>query len=71
MATISDSFCEFFRAATGRAPSASYEYQRRLATGVCAAGPKSLAINVPTGAGKTAGQYRRAHLDRAQRQPGM
>lgn len=45
------SYRDFFEAATTRQP---YDYQRRLAGDVCADGPKSLAINVPTGAGKTA-----------------
>jgi reverse gyrase len=49
--TTSDGFCSFFEKATTSLP---YDYQRRLATEVCADGPKSLAINVPTGAGKTA-----------------
>jgi reverse gyrase len=40
----------YFRTATGREP---FDYQRRLATKMCADGPKSLPINVPTGAGKT------------------
>ncbi len=49
-------FAEFFRAATGKEP---YDYQRRLAgdpsvADVILDGPKSLAINVPTGVGKTA-----------------
>ncbi|MFI5366291.1 MAG: hypothetical protein ACHQ4J_11770 [Candidatus Binatia bacterium] len=49
-------FEEFFRAATDREP---YDYQRRLAgdpsvSDAILDGPKSLAINVPTGAGKTA-----------------
>jgi CRISPR-associated endonuclease/helicase Cas3 len=49
-------FGEFFRVATGNAP---YDYQRRLAGDPAVKdaildGPKSLAINVPTGAGKTA-----------------
>jgi reverse gyrase len=51
--TVSNGFREFFQAATNRTP---YDYQRRLATEVCADGPKSLAINVPTGAGKTAAE---------------
>ena len=51
----SDGFCTFFEKATASRP---YDYQRRLAgdPAVAAAvldGPKSLAINVPTGAGKT------------------
>jgi reverse gyrase len=50
VATVSDRFREFFQAATNRTP---HDYQRRLATEVYADGPKSLAINVPTGAGKT------------------
>jgi len=50
-----DQFSGFFRAATGHEP---FEYQRRLAGDPTVAdasvdGPKSLAINVPTGAGKT------------------
>jgi reverse gyrase len=45
------SYRDFFEAATTRQP---YDYQRRLATEMCADGPKSLAINVPTGAGATA-----------------
>ena len=45
------SYRDFFEAATTRQP---YDYQRRLAEEMCADGPKSLAINVPTGAGKTA-----------------
>ena len=49
--TVSNGFREFFQAATNRTP---YDYQRRLVTEVCADGPKSLAINVSTGAGKTA-----------------
>lgn len=48
-----DRFGDFFRMATGKKP---YDYQRRLATEVCADGLKSLAINVPTGAGKTAAE---------------
>ena len=48
---MASSFSDFFQAATGHEP---FDYQRRLATEVCADGPKSLAINVPTGAGKTA-----------------
>jgi hypothetical protein len=48
-------FGEFFRTATGQEP---YDYQRRLAGDPTVAdaiidGPKSLAINVPTGAWKT------------------
>jgi hypothetical protein len=39
-------FDEFFRTATGFSPPAPYDYQRRLATEVCANGPRSLAINV-------------------------
>ena len=49
--TITGNFSEFFRSATGKEP---YDYQRRLAMEVCADGAKSLAINVPTGARKTA-----------------
>ncbi|MFI5398999.1 MAG: hypothetical protein ACHQ9S_26000 [Candidatus Binatia bacterium] len=53
MVTVSKTFCEFFTAATGSLP---YAYQRRLAGDPTVAdaipdGPKSLAINVPTGAG--------------------
>jgi len=53
---MASSFSEFFQAATGHKP---YDYQRRLAGDPSVAdaildGPKSLAINVPTGAGKTA-----------------
>lgn len=49
-------FVSFFRNATGRDP---YDYQRRLANTSNVPpdgnnGPRSLAINVPTGAGKTA-----------------
>jgi len=49
-------FGEFFHAATGHKP---FDYQRRLAGDPTVAdaildGPKSLTINVPTGAGKTA-----------------
>lgn len=49
-------FSEFFEHATHCTP---YDYQRRLAGDPTAEdaildGPKSLAINVPTGAGKTA-----------------
>ena len=51
MTSADDGFDEFFRTATGKDP---YDYQLRLATEVCADGPKSLTINVP-GAGKTAG----------------
>ncbi|MFI5399305.1 MAG: DEAD/DEAH box helicase [Candidatus Binatia bacterium] len=54
--TTSDGFCSFFEKATTSRP---YDYQRRLAGDPAVAdavldGPKSLAINVPTGAGKTA-----------------
>jgi CRISPR-associated endonuclease/helicase Cas3 len=56
--TVSNGFREFFQAATNRTP---YDYQRRLAgdespdvKDAIVDGPKSLAINVPTGAGKTA-----------------
>lgn len=54
--TTSDGFCSFFEKATTSLP---YDYQRRLAGDPAVAdavldGPKSLAINVPTGAGKTA-----------------
>ena len=48
---MASGFAELFRTMTGREP---YDYQRRLAEEACADGPKSLAINVPTGAGKTA-----------------
>ncbi len=48
---VDDGFPGFFRTATGKEP---YDYQRRLATEVCGDGPRSLAINVPTGAGATA-----------------
>ncbi len=56
---MASSFSDFFRAATGHEP---YDYQRRLAGDPTVAnaivdGPKSLAINVPTGAGKTAGGW--------------
>jgi len=49
--TVSDGFREFFQAATNRK---RYDYQRRLAGDPTLAdaildGPKSLAINVPTG----------------------
>jgi reverse gyrase len=47
MTRAEDKFETFFRTATGKEP---YDYQRRLATEVCADGPRSLAINVPTGA---------------------
>ena len=53
--TPDDGFGEFFRTATGFPSPAPYDYQRRLATEMCAGGPKSLAINVSAGAGKTAG----------------
>ncbi len=59
-------FGEFFRAATGHEP---FDCQRRLATEVCADGPKSLAINVPTGAGKTAAAVLAARTS-GQRWPG-
>jgi Rad3-related DNA helicase len=54
--TVSNGFREFFQAATNRTP---YDYQRRLAgdpmvADVIVDGPTSLAINMPTGAGKTA-----------------
>ncbi|MBI4515981.1 MAG: hypothetical protein HY699_09235 [Deltaproteobacteria bacterium] len=52
MAATADSFGEFFRTATDKGP---FDWQRRLAGEVCADGPKSLAINVPTGAGKAGG----------------
>jgi len=57
---MASSFSDFFNAATGKDP---YEYQRRLAgdPGVKDAildGPKSLAINVPTGAGRNPGSWR-------------
>lgn len=45
------SYRDFFESATTRQ---AYGYQRRLATEVCVNGSKSLAINVPTSAGKTA-----------------
>jgi len=53
---MAGSFSEFFRAATGYEP---FGCQRRLAgdptvEGAVLDGPKFLAINVPTGAGKTA-----------------
>ncbi|MFI5366287.1 MAG: hypothetical protein ACHQ4J_11745 [Candidatus Binatia bacterium] len=53
-------FGEFFQAATGKEP---HDYQRRLAgdpsvSDAILDGPKSLAINVPTGAGKTAAGLR-------------
>lgn len=54
---MASSFSDFFNAATGKDP---YEYQRRLAgdptvEDAILDGPRSLAINVPTGAGETAG----------------
>jgi reverse gyrase len=56
----SEKFAEFFQAATGCEP---FDYQRRLAGGPTVAdavvdGPKSLAINVLTGAGKTGAAVR-------------
>ena len=54
MTSADDGFGGFFRTATGFPSPAPYDYQRRLATEACAEGPKSLTINVPTGAGKTA-----------------
>ena len=58
--TVSNGFREFFQTATNCTP---YDYQRRLAGDPTVAdaivdGPKSLAINVPTGAGKTAAAVR-------------
>ncbi|MFI5366290.1 MAG: hypothetical protein ACHQ4J_11760 [Candidatus Binatia bacterium] len=55
MTTAENDFGEFFRTATGHEP---YDYQRRLAgdpsvSDAILDGPKSLAINVPTGAGTT------------------
>lgn len=55
-----DEFGGFFHAATGHKP---FDYQRRLAgdpsvVDALLDGPKSLAINVPTGAGKTAAAVR-------------
>ena len=59
MPTVSNGFREFFQTATNCTP---YDYQRRLAGDPTVAdaivdGPKSLAINVPTGAGKTAAGF--------------
>ena len=63
--TVSNGFREFFQAATNRTP---YDYQRRLASDPSVPdaildGPKSLAINVPTGAVKTAAIAPRTILD--------
>lgn len=51
MTEVADDFRKFFHAATAHVP---FDYQERLATDVCADGPNSLTINVPTGGGKTA-----------------
>ncbi len=53
---MASNFSEFFKAATNHKP---FDYQRRLAgdptvKDAILDGPKSLAINVPAGAGKTA-----------------
>ena len=42
---MASSFSDFFEAATNHKP---FDYKRRLATEVCADGPKSLATDVPT-----------------------
>ena len=52
-------FADFFSHAMGQEGPTPYDYQRRLAgdpevPGAILDGPRSLAINVPTGAGKTA-----------------
>ena len=59
MTIAGDDFGEFFRTATGLPQPAPYDYQRRLAgdrnaDGAILDGPRSLAINVPTGVGNRA-----------------